>query len=93
MPVPVEHGSTWTTDAPFRETGQAIEAMRAKGLDAVEMEAAALYAFSEARDKPVICFAQITNSMGQIEGDFEKGEANGTNAALALIAAIAEALP
>ena len=31
-----------TTDAPFRETRQAIEAMRAKGLDAVEMEAASM---------------------------------------------------
>jgi uridine phosphorylase len=43
------------------------------GILAVEMEAAALYAFSEARNKPVICFAQVTNQMGSIEGDFEKG--------------------
>ena len=61
--------------------------MRAKGLDALEM-----YAFAETRDRAVICFAQIINSMGQIEGDFEKGEAKGANAALTLIAAIAEAL-
>jgi hypothetical protein len=38
------------------------------------MEASALYAFSEARKKPVICIAQITNQMGQIENDFEKAE-------------------
>jgi uridine phosphorylase len=42
------------------------------------MEAAALYAFSQARDKPVICFAHVTNQMGSIEGDFEKGLDNGT---------------
>jgi hypothetical protein len=37
-------GATWTTDVPFRETERAIEACRAKGIAAVEMEAAALYA-------------------------------------------------
>ncbi len=46
LSVPVERGATWTTDAPFRETSAAIAAMTAKGLLAVEMEAAALYAFS-----------------------------------------------
>ena len=35
-------GASWTTDAPFRETAQAIEAARSKGVLAVEMEAAAL---------------------------------------------------
>jgi uridine phosphorylase len=49
------------------------------------MEAAALYAFAKARGKKVLCFAQVTNQMGQIDGDFEKGEANGAHNALALI--------
>nr|WP_296326523.1 hypothetical protein [Reyranella sp.] len=52
--VPVERGATWTTDAPFRETAAAVEAMRSRGLLAVEMEAAALYAFATAREKPVL---------------------------------------
>jgi uridine phosphorylase len=39
-------GSSWTTDAPFRETADAIEAARSKGVLAVEMEAAALYTFA-----------------------------------------------
>jgi uridine phosphorylase len=89
--VPVLRGATWTTDAPFRETAEAIDAKRDKGLLAVEMEAAALYAFAEARGKPVLCFAHVTNQMAQIEGDFEKGEANGTGDALAVIAAAARA--
>ena len=89
--VPVERGATWTTDAPFRETADAIEAMKARDLLAVEMEAAALYAFAEARRKPVLCFAHVTNRMAVIEGDFEKGEADGTAAALAVIAAAATA--
>lgn len=88
---PVERGATWTTDAPYRETAGAIAAAREKGILAVEMEAAALYAFARARNRPVLCFAHVTNQMGQIEGDFEKGEANGATAALALIEAVAAA--
>lgn len=82
----VHLGATWTTDAPFRETESAIAAARKEGILAVEMEAAALYAFAKARKKKVLCFAQVTNQMGQIDGDFEKGEANGAHSALALIA-------
>ena len=89
--LPVVRGATWTTDAPFRETQLTIEAMAAKGLLAVEMEAAALYAFAAARGKPVLCFAHVTNQMALIEGDFEKGEADGTVGALAIIRAAAEA--
>lgn len=87
--IPVERGACWTTDAPFRETPQAIAAARAAGILAVEMEAAALYAFSEARHKPVLCFAHVTNRMGQA-GDFEKGEANGATEAIALLHAVTE---
>src|SRR5216684_474918 len=39
-------GASWTTDGPFRETEEAIEAARAKGILAVEMEAAALHTFA-----------------------------------------------
>lgn len=89
--VPVERGATWTTDAPFRETPEAIEAMKARGLLAVEMEAAALYAFGKALAKPILCFAHVTNQMARIEGDFEKGEADGSVDALAVISAAARA--
>lgn len=90
--VPVLRGATWTTDAPFRETGAAIESMRRLGLLAVEMEAAALYAFARARGKPVICFAHVTNQMGRIEGDFEKGHADGTTDALQIVFRAAQVL-
>jgi len=75
-------GASWTTDAPFRETAEAIEAARAKGLLAVEREAAALYTFARARGKSVLCLAHVTNTMGQTERDFEKGESDGTTDAL-----------
>jgi len=88
--APVERGATWTTDAPFRETQETIAAMAGRGLLAVEMEAAALYAFATARNKPVLCFAHVTNQMALIDGDFEKGEADGTVDALAVIGAAAK---
>ena len=91
LQVAVERGAVWTTDAPFRETSTAIAAMKAKGLLAVEMEAAALYAFAEARRKPVLCFAHVTNQMATVTGDFEKGEADGTVDALAVIVAAVRA--
>jgi uridine phosphorylase len=87
----VYQGATWTTDAPFRETATAIERCRARNILAVEMEAAALYAFARARGKPVLCLAHVTNQMAVSAGDFEKGEANGTKASLAVVAAIARA--
>lgn len=89
IPLPVQRGSTWTTDAPFRETRHAIERCRALGISAVEMEAAALYAFAEARGKSVVCLAHVTNQMAQIKGDFEKGASNGAHDALTVIAAVA----
>lgn len=84
--IPVRVGATWTTDAPFRETEEAIDAVAKAGILAVEMEAAALYAFSQARSKPVICFAHVTNQMARIEGDFEKGIANGAEESLRVVA-------
>jgi uridine phosphorylase len=85
----IHRGAAWTTDAPFRETAAAIERARARGILAVEMEAAALYAFAAARAKPVLCFAHVTNQMAVEGGDFEKGEAEGSAASLAVIAAAA----
>ncbi len=78
-------GSTWTTDAPFRETAEAIEAARAKGALAVEMEAAALYTFACAAGVRVLCLAHVTNTMGLDGDDFEKGEADGSRDALAVL--------
>ncbi len=72
------HATSWTTDAPYRETEKAISAMKKERVTCVEMEAAGLYAFAQAANKNVICFAHLTNTMAQIEGDFEKGEHNGS---------------
>lgn len=85
-------GSSWTTDAPYRETEPSIQHYQKLGIDAVEMESAALYAFATAKKKPVVCFAHVTNQMASIDGDFEKGEANGSIDALTVVAATVKKL-
>ncbi len=82
-------GPSWTTDAPFRETEAKVAKRRAEGLLTVEMEAAGLYAFAAATGNPVLCLAQVTNRLNCTPGDFSKGVAEGAEAALQLIAAIA----
>ncbi len=89
---PIFRGATWTTDAPFRETETAINAAHEVGILGVEMEASALYAFAQAHQRKVVCFAHITNQMGSIEGDFEKGEAQGSLDALDVIRLATQAL-
>jgi purine-nucleoside phosphorylase len=90
---PVLHvGASWTTDAPFRETAAAIAAARVRGILCVEMEAAALYAFAAATGSRLLCLAQITNQLGLVENDFEKGEQSGATASLTLLLAACRAI-
>jgi uridine phosphorylase len=84
-------GPTWTTDAPFRETAEAIDAARRRGILAVEMEAAALYTLAKARSFRVLCLAHVTNTMGQSVQDFEKGVADGTSDALQVLETVVRA--
>jgi uridine phosphorylase len=77
LPEPVWPGSSWTTDAPYRETACAIEAAKQDNVACVEMEAAGLYAYATARGQAVVCFAHITNTMATTGADFEKGADNG----------------
>ncbi|MGA2763482.1 MAG: nucleoside phosphorylase [Spirochaetia bacterium] len=84
-PLPLGLGTSWTTDAPFRETASAIRRARKLGADCVEMEASALYAFAHARQRDVVCMAHVTNSMAQSKGDFEKGAEGGSIDSLNLV--------
>ena len=43
------------------------------------------------RGQAVVCLAHVTNQLGCIEGDFEKGEGNGASSSLALVMALAAA--
>jgi len=85
---PVHRGASWTTDAPYRETRTAIASATAAGAHAVEMEAASLFAYAQARGRQVVCVAHVTNSMAVTGDDFDKGDADGTHRILALTAAI-----
>ncbi len=87
----VVRGSTWTTDAPFRETADVIALRRSQGILTVEMEAASLLAFGQVRKRHVVCLAHVTNQLGCVDGDFEKGEHNGAAYSLTLALSIAEA--
>jgi uridine phosphorylase len=85
---PFFKASSWTTDAPYRETQTAIDNWKQLNIICVEMEAAALYALAEVKNYDILCFAHLTNSMAQTEGDFEKGEEFGSIDTLALVSFI-----
>lgn len=89
---PVLTGTSWTTDAPYRETTAAITQAQELGVACVEMEAAGLYAYAAARGAAVVCFAHITNTMATDGDDFEKGADAGVHDALAVAAVAARAL-
>ena len=84
--MPLHIGSSWTTDAPFRETETAIAACRSEGIATVEMEAAALYALAQAKHYDIVCFAHVTNQMAHQGDDFEKGPDRGSQTMLAIVA-------
>ena len=73
LPIPVLSGTVWTTDAPYRETERELAVHAAGGVLAVEMQAASLFAFSEARHFPVGSVAHVTNRVGQTGDSFDKG--------------------
>jgi hypothetical protein len=39
----------------------------------------------------VVCFAHITNQMGRVDGDFEKGAADGDEESLRVISLVGQA--
>ncbi|WP_028926341.1 nucleoside phosphorylase [Pseudonocardia acaciae] len=63
--IPRTVGTTWTTDAPYRETVEKIKARRAEGCVTVEMEAAAFIAVAAFRR---IRFAQLLYAGDDVSG-------------------------
>jgi uridine phosphorylase len=64
--IPFMSGRTWTTDAPYRETPDKIEARRHEGCVTVEMEAAALAAVASFRGVPL---AQVLYGADDLSGE------------------------
>ena len=63
--VPHIVGKTWTTDAPYRETVDAIARRRAEGCVVVEMEAAGMMAVAQFRD---VIFGQVLYAGDDLSG-------------------------
>jgi len=63
-------GSTWTTDAPYRETADEVRAHVAAGVAVVEMEAAALFAVAEARGAEVGSLLVVSDVLSTLDGSW-----------------------
>ncbi len=72
--VPVCRGTAWTTDAPYRETADQLRTWAERGVLAVEMQAASLFAFAHARAVPVGMIALVSNGIDEADaGRFDTG--------------------
>lgn len=71
--LPISRGSVWTTDAPYRETAAQLEQHAARGILAVEMQAASLFALAKAKQASIGVVAHLTNATDHDGDDFDKG--------------------
>lgn len=86
---PVRMGPVWTTDSPYRETNGQIRKWASEGVLAVEMQAASLFAFAEARKAEVALIARVSNATDHEGSQFDTG----TNAqGLEILKAVARAV-
>jgi uridine phosphorylase len=56
-------GTTWTTDAPYRETREEIRQYQAEGVKTVEMESAGLFVVGQVRKIPVASVVVVMDSL------------------------------
>jgi hypothetical protein len=71
--VSVSRGAVWTTDAPYRETSDQLRMWAERGVLAVEMQVASLFAFAQARAAQVGMVALVSNGVDQIDSGFDTG--------------------
>jgi uridine phosphorylase len=69
----VKTGTVWTTDAPYRETSIQLQSWAKKGVLAVEMQAASLFAFGQARGVDVALVARVSNAVDHGGKQFDTG--------------------
>ena len=60
-------GTSWTIDAPYRETKAEVLAYQLDGVACVEMEAAALFAVAQVRGVEIGAMFTITDSLASLE--------------------------
>lgn len=56
-------GTTWTTDAPYRETREEIRQYQSEGVKTVEMESAGLFVVGQVRNIPTASVVVIMDSL------------------------------
>lgn len=59
--IKFKKGTSWTIDAPYRETVQEVRQYRSEGVLTVEMEASALFAVAEYRNIPIASLLTISD--------------------------------
>ena len=62
-------GKTWTTDAPYRETRNKVIKRKEQGCICVEMEASAIAALSEFREKETFIFFYAADNLDSAKWD------------------------
>jgi len=89
----VQRGTAWTTDAPYRETAAQLRLWADRGVLAVEMQAASLFAFAQARGANVAMVALFSNSVdaGAATDPFDTGGHEFRTGVLAAVARAAHA--
>lgn len=69
-------GSTWTTDAPYRETRDEVMQYQAEGIQVVEMEIAALFALAKVRgvqaSAVVVAADKLANLTWEMPSDMKR---------------------
>lgn len=69
----VRAGRVWTTDAPYRETQTQLQQWAKEGVLAVEMQAASLFAFGQAKGAAVASVAMVSNAVDHEGEQFNTG--------------------
>ena len=81
-------GRVWTTDAPYRETQEQLDHWATQDVLAVEMQAASLFGFGQARGAAVGVVAVVSNSVDATASGFDTG---GDDFRVGVLTAIARA--
>jgi uridine phosphorylase len=77
--IPFSRGTTWTIDAPYRETKAEVEKYRREGVKTVEMEASALFTVAKVRKVKIASAFVVSDVLGRKwEPRFHKTEVKRT---------------
>lgn len=67
LPEGVVTGTTWTTDAPYRETHEEILHYQAEGVQVVEMEIASLFAVAQVRGVEAAAVVVVADKLANLK--------------------------